>query len=78
MGRFISAKCCKTRNQAKEFIFSIQMTFTLEIGLTTLWMDMGAISLVQGKFMKDSLKKASKKGMVNVFIKTEKSMKVLG
>jgi hypothetical protein len=54
------------------------MIFILEIGKATIWMDMEHIFLLQVKFIKDSLKKGSKKAMGNVFIPMENLMKDFG
>lgn len=54
------------------------MIFILEIGLLILWMGMVLMCLFQGKFIKDSLRRALSKVMVGVSIQMENPMKGFG
>jgi len=67
-GLYILEILYRVKKKEKGYIYLTQMIFILEIGKATIWMDMEHIFLLQVKFIKDSLKKGSKKAMGNVFI----------
>ncbi len=77
-GLYILEILYRVKKKEKVYIYLTQMIFILEIGKATIWMDMEHIFLLQVKFIKDSLKKGSKKATGNVFIPMENLMKDFG
>lgn len=78
MDLFTLEKQLTTKNKGKDSIYSILMIFILEIGLLILWMGMVLMCLFQGKFIKDSLRRALSKVMVGVSIQMGNPMKDFG
>ena len=77
-GLYILEILYRVKKKEKGYIYLTQMICILETGKATIWMDMEHIFLLQVKFIKDSLKKGSKKAMGNVFIPMENLMKDFG